>query len=282
MRAPPRPEAVAAIPRSPGRRAASAPDAAPAGSAGPPPSECPTFASRRRAWGSLPAHRRRLVPACQQFFFDARPVRHEVGLAVLRPSSHRRPARPCWPTTRCSAAIMFSRLRIISISRPSASGRVGIGLAVALDAPSILLSRLPAATLGSGAGHLSPAFCVSSRHRKSSLLPALHVQPFIGRSRRLLWPRLTSAAPSRRLAASVAHPPKQGQNGRPPRVRRVTFTAIYLSHLRRHPPDDIGLRVSWPPRPDAVASYALPVRQAGALPTASFRPRLATTPLLFG
>ena len=48
--------------------------------------------------------------------------------------------------------------------------------------------------------------------------------------------KLTSAAPSRRLAVSVAHPPKQGQNGRPPRVRRVTFAPstcrIYAGTLR--------------------------------------------------
>src|SRR4051812_49297612 len=32
------------------------------------------------------------------------------------------------------------------------------------------------------------------------------------------------------------------------------FRSIHLSHLRRHPPDDIGLQVSLPPRPGAVAS----------------------------
>ena len=41
----------------------------------------------------------------------------------------------------------------------------------------------------------------------------------------------------------------------------------------------IGLRVSWPSRPDVAASYAVPVRRAGSLPTASFRFRLATDTL---
>jgi hypothetical protein len=33
--------------------------------------------------------------------------------------------------------------------------------------------------------------------------------------------------------------------------------SIHLSHLRRHPPDDIGLQVFWPPRPGVVASMRL-------------------------
>ena len=68
------------------------------------------------------------------------------------------------------------------------------------------------------------------------LRPALHVRPFVGRSHRLLWPLLTSADPSRRLAAPVAHPPRRGQDGRPPRVKRATFAPstcrIYADTLR--------------------------------------------------
>jgi hypothetical protein len=37
----------------------------------------------------------------------------------------------------------------------------------------------------------------------------------------------------------------------------------------------IGLRVFWPPRPDVDASYAVPVRRAGTLPTAAFGFRVA-------
>ena len=41
----------------------------------------------------------------------------------------------------------------------------------------------------------------------------------------------------------------------------------------------IGLRINMPPRPGAVASYALRVPRAGGLPAASFRPRLAAAAL---
>ena len=47
---------------------------------------------------------------------------------------------------------------------------------------------------------------------------------------------------------------------------------IYPPHLRPLGPGDIGLRVSVPPRPPAVASYAVRVPRAGTLPTASFPP----------
>lgn len=85
--------------------------------------------------------------------------------------------------------------------------------------------------------------------------------------KRLLWPRLTSAV-------SV--------NGRSPRVRRVTFVPsarrIYLRPVRV----TIGLRVCLNPRPRVGALYAVRVPRAGTLPSASFRPQLAATPLLFG
>ena len=51
--------------------------------------------------------------------------------------------------------------------------------------------------------------------------------------------------------------------------------AKYLSHLRPPLPGCIGLRAYWPSRPGADASYALAVRQAGTLLTASFRSRIA-------
>ena len=54
------------------------------------------------------------------------------------------------------------------------------------------------------------------------LLTADLVQPFNCWSGSLLRPRLTSAAPSRPLTVSVA----QWQDGRPPRVRRATFTLM--------------------------------------------------------
>ena len=41
----------------------------------------------------------------------------------------------------------------------------------------------------------------------------------------------------------------------------------------------IGLWILWPPRPGVAASYAVPVRRAGSLPTASFRRRVTPTAL---
>jgi len=62
----------------------------------------------------------------------------------------------------------------------------------------------------------------------------------------------------------------------------VTFMPYTCRIYSRIIQVNIGLWVNGPPCPDATASYALPVRQAGTLLTASFRPRLTTTPLLFG
>ena len=50
-------------------------------------------------------------------------------------------------------------------------------------------------------------------------------------------------------------------------------------HLLPQLPDGIGLRVFWPSRPVVAASYAVPVRRARTLLTASFRFRLATDTL---
>jgi hypothetical protein len=74
--------------------------------------------------------------------------------------------------------------------------------------------------------------------------------------------------------------PRQGS--RSPGVRRVTF-APYTHRIYAHPVrvtpgfGSYGLLAHL-----MHASYAVPVRQAGALLTASFPPRLATTQLLFG
>jgi hypothetical protein len=175
---------------------------------------------------------------------------------------------------------MFARLTISSISRTSTSGGKGCGLAVAIDAPAPAL-WLPAAALGVGMMHLSIIVCIYCHHRQTGLLRYPTFGPSPAWCCRLLRPLLTSAAPSRRLATPVAHPlPGAGRQTSQGQSRDLR--AIYLSHLRPHPPGDIGLWEIWLPRPDADASYALAVRQAGTLLTASFRPRLATTPLLFG
>ena len=136
-------------------------------------------------------------------------------------------------------------------------------------------SRIPSAT-----SDLSPL----ARHLLKAIRKAVPASPTssaLHRLVRLLRPLLTSVVPSRRLATPIAHPlpgaERQSSQGKTRDLR-----AIHSSHLRPHLPGDIGLRVLWPPRPDADASYALAVRRAGTLLTASFRPRLATTPLLFG
>jgi hypothetical protein len=67
---------------------------------------------------------------------------------------------------------------------------------------------------------------------------------------------------------------------RPPEVSSIAFTA--------HPPDlqppaldGYGLRGKSSARPAWAASYPVPVRQVATLLHASFRPRLAATPLRF-
>ncbi len=61
----------------------------------------------------------------------------------------------------------------------------------------------------------------------------------------LLWPRLTSARPSQRLATPLAsRQTEQISQGKTRDLR-----PIYPPHLRPTAPGGIGLRVSWPPRP---------------------------------
>src|SRR5262245_46690073 len=128
--------------------------------------------------------------------------------------------------------------------------------------------------------HLSIVVCICCHHRQAGLLRYSTFGPSPAWCCWLLRPLLTSATPSRRLATPVAHPlPGAGRQISQGHSRDLR--AMCLSHIRPHPPGDIGLRVFWLPRPDADASYALAVRQVGTLLTASFRPPLATTPLLF-
>ena len=98
-------------------------------------------------------------------------------------------------------------------------------------------------------------------------------------------PATTASADSCRpipTSLDTGSTPEPGAGRQASQGKTRDLRAIYPSHIRPHPPGDIGLRACWLPRPDADASYALPVRQAGTLLTASFRPRLAATPLLFG
>jgi hypothetical protein len=86
--------------------------------------------------------------------------------------------------------------------------------------------------------HLSAIACVCCHHRKTDLPPALDVRPFVDPVRRLLRPLLTPAAPSRRLAAPVAHL-LPGARRQISQGNARDLRAIYLAHLRPPLPGDI-------------------------------------------
>jgi hypothetical protein len=67
---------------------------------------------------------------------------------------------------------------------------------------------------------------------------------------------------------------------RPPEVSLTAFTA-HPPDLQRQALDGYGLRGQLSARPTWAASYPISVRQVAALLHASFRPRLAATPLRF-
>jgi hypothetical protein len=67
---------------------------------------------------------------------------------------------------------------------------------------------------------------------------------------------------------------------RPPEVSSTTFTA-HPPDLQPQALDGYGLRDQLSARPTWAASYPISVRQVAALLHASFRPRLAATPLRF-
>src|SRR3954465_2371907 len=67
---------------------------------------------------------------------------------------------------------------------------------------------------------------------------------------------------------------------RPPEVSSTAFTA-HPPDLQPQALDGYGLRDQLSARPTWAASYPVPVRQVAALLHASFRPRLAATPLRF-
>ena len=74
--------------------------------------------------------------------------------------------------------------------------------------------------------------------------------------------------------------PVLGTRRRPPEVSLAAFTA-HLPDLQPRALDGYGLRDTVPARPARDASYPVSVRQVAVLLHASFRPRLATTPLRF-
>ena len=98
---------------------------------------------------------------------------------------------------------------------------------------------------------------------------ALRSIPITGTSP-LLWLLLTSHSS---LLLRLMRPPV-----RPPRLRCELFPSMHLPHLLVLPAT-FGLQCFWPPYPYFRALYAIPVRQARGLPTASFRSRLTADTL---
>ena len=127
-------------------------------------------------------------------------------------------------------------------------------------------------------GRTVPLFCRMAPSRCPSLLPASNRSGLRSNCSRLLCRLLTSPPRSRALRRRSVRSP--GRRRRSPEVRSTAFTA--------RPPD-------LPPRPLMAVDFAIIsslvrpgrphiwflVRQVVALLHASFRPRLATTPLRF-
>jgi hypothetical protein len=76
--------------------------------------------------------------------------------------------------------------------------------------------------------------------------------------------------------------PSSKQSGRSPGVRRMTFAPYTRRIYDRQVRVPSGFRYVCPLAHPAVASYAVRVPRARALPTASFTPCLAAARLLFG
>ncbi len=189
------------------------------------------------------------------------------------------PAAPLFDTTRCKAAIMLSRLTIISISCIASFGCELDDPAVTFDAPkasSRSFRPLPSAWAWGVSAPLSASAVVIER---SFSIRHFMFSPSPSGTATTASADFCRPIPSLLSGGSTPLPVARRQISR---GKTRDLHAIYLSHLQPHHPGDIGLWVNGPPCPDATASYALPVRQAGTLLTASFRPRLTTTPLLFG
>ena len=137
-----------------------------------------------------------------------------------------------------------------------------------------MCSRVPPAIFWGVLRHLSPPVCASLVHRGSVPNP-LSRSGLHHRAQWLLCPRLTSAGSSPHLLMRVA----SSKPADLPGYNALTFSPYTRRIYSRVFRMTIGLRVCLPPRPDAVASYALRVPRAGDLPTASSGPRLAAAAL---
>ena len=141
----------------------------------------------------------------------------------------------------------FPRSRRASPTAPRARARscLTTGLMASRTSPWCLVARL-----------FGPSLCLPARVR-------------------VLWPLLTSAAPSRPVAGSVA---RSWQLGRSPVISTHSF-APRLPDLPRADLGNHGFRCLVPAHPSLVAFYPVSVRQVVAVAPASFRPHLAVTPL---
>jgi len=97
--------------------------------------------------------------------------------------------------------------------------------------------------------------------------------------------RLTTTMPSADFCPFITSPIDDtspfGQTGRSPQVLRCYFPPIRSSHIHTHFSSGIGLCIFVPTRPDMYASYALPVRRAGNLHSASSGHHFTMIPLRF-
>src|SRR3954464_12443226 len=98
-------------------------------------------------------------------------------------------------------------------------------------------------------------------------------------------PTARPTMPSADFCAGVREPhgplsPVSRTRRRPPEVSSTAFTA-HPPDLQPQALDGYGLRGQSSARPTRAASYPISVRQVAALLRASFRPRLAATPLRF-
>src|SRR5437764_3028299 len=235
---------------------------------------CPTAGLR----DLHPSHRLRFVRPAQQLLPDARPVlaavfaeRFDVHAVDPRGTAVRHHPR-------------VRRLHVLAAQHfvdETPSPVPGDYSASCRACLTLLLRSLggSAAYLSGRLRHCSPRSCVSftpRTHRSGSAPP--------------VWPFAAVRAATMASADSSLRPgptahcrtsPFQTWGEVSPGIAR-DFRSIHPSHLRRHVPDDFGLRATLLPRPRVVASYALRVPRARALPAASFPPRLAAKRLPFG
>ena len=114
------------------------------------------------------------------------------------------------------------------------------------------------------------------RMRRAFLLLLLIVQAFVPRGTTMPSADFCRTVRADRSALS----PDSGTCGRPPEVSSTAFNA-QPPNLQPVPLMDMDFAVTWPARPAQHASCPVFVHRLASLLHASFRPRLATTPLRF-